>query len=303
MLGDREIRIMKKLSVLLIAGSLLIGSMGNALAEDAGPFATENFSATLTFTTDYVFRGISFSGEAPAIQGSFDWGYGNWFAGVWGSSIKGEAGLTGIRGGSEDGFELELDYYAGYANSYAGFDWYVMPIYYHFPDAGDDFGALAFPGRSTSDLETDQFEVWMEISRTFDLGGISPTAGLFYAVSPDFTLEDGTGHYIEGKLAFDLGMGFGIDGSYGYQTVDGDDTSGSSGAFCDPAIGSVTSIAGGSICDGYSYTNWSVGITKSLVGFDADLRYHDTNDDDETGVFYGTSILESRVVFSLSRSF
>ncbi len=290
---------MKKLLALFLGGLLFIGSMGNVLAEgDEGPFATGNFSATLTMTTDYVFRGISFSGEDPAIQGSFDWAYGNFFAGIWGSSIKGEAFGT-----SGDGFESEFDYYVGYSNSFAGFDWYVMPIYYNFPGASDSLGELAFAGRSTSELETDQFEVWVEVSRAVDTLPLSPTFTLFYSYSPDFTLEDGSGNYIRGSVALSLPAGFGLDGGVGYQDVEGDDATGSSGAFCDPAIGSVTSIAGGSLCDGYSYTHWDIGLTNSLVGFDFDLRYHDTDDDKATAAFYGSDNIDARLVFTVSRSF
>ena len=37
--------------------------MGAVADGHGGPFAAENFSATLTFTTDYTFRGTTFSDE------------------------------------------------------------------------------------------------------------------------------------------------------------------------------------------------------------------------------------------------
>ncbi|MFB3099941.1 MAG: TorF family putative porin, partial [Gammaproteobacteria bacterium] len=71
---------MNRLSASILGALLLLGGVGNVLAEeDAGPFAAGNFSATTTFTTDYVFRGISFSGQNPAIQGSLDWGYSGFY--------------------------------------------------------------------------------------------------------------------------------------------------------------------------------------------------------------------------------
>jgi len=287
---------MKKLLALLLAGFMFVGSMGTASAEeDGGVFAEENFSATLTMTTDYIFRGVSFTGEDPAIQGSFDWGYGNFFVGIWGSNIKGET-----LGTSGDGFELELDYYAGYWNSFAGFDWWVMPIYYHFPGASDSLGEAGFI--ANPDLETDQFEIWFEISRTIDTIPLSPTFTFFYAYSPDFTLEDGDGNYVRGSVALSLAAGFGLDGGVGYQDVEGEDTTGSTGAFCDTTTG-VTSVAAGSICDGYSYTHWDIGLTNSLVGFDLDLRYHDTDDDKSAVAFFGDDIIDDRLVFTISRSF
>ena len=48
------------------------------------------WSATLTGTTDYVFRGFSLSSESPALQGSLDATYGIFYAGVWGSNVQDE---------------------------------------------------------------------------------------------------------------------------------------------------------------------------------------------------------------------
>ncbi len=291
---------MKKLLTTIAAGSMLIATSCPTLAaeEESGPFAASNFSATLTLTTDYIFRGVSFTGEEPALQGSFDWGYNNVYAGVWGSSIKGEQGLPG------DGYDQEFDYYAGYANSWNGIDFDLMAIYFNFPGANDDFGTLAFAGRSMGDLETDQFEMWLNLSHTFSGVPLEPTIGFMYAYSPDFTLEDGNGNYFKGSLALSLPAGFSLDGAVGHQDVEGDQATGSTGAFCDPAIGSVTNVAAGSLCDGYSYTHWEVGVGKDLKGFHFDLRYHDTNEDNEHIAFLGTkNIADSRVVFTISRSF
>jgi uncharacterized protein (TIGR02001 family) len=44
------------------------------MSEDGWAEATDpkNFSATVAFATDYVFRGISQTDNKPAVQGSFD---------------------------------------------------------------------------------------------------------------------------------------------------------------------------------------------------------------------------------------
>ena len=68
--------VIKKITKLCLAGTLALGSMGTALAADdaaTSPFAAENFSATLTMTSNYMYRGISFSSDSAALQGSFDW--------------------------------------------------------------------------------------------------------------------------------------------------------------------------------------------------------------------------------------
>lgn len=70
----------------------------------------DNFSAVLTLTSDYVFRGISQSREDPAIQGGFDFEHEvGIFAGVWASSVQ-----FPTRVPRDSPRDLELDYYLGY---------------------------------------------------------------------------------------------------------------------------------------------------------------------------------------------
>lgn len=251
---------MKKLASIFLTGVVSIGSVGNVLAEDHA-FAAENFSATTAFTTDYVFRGQSFSDEGPAIQGSLDWGYNGFYAGMWGSNLE-------LGDGS-----IELDYYGGYANSIGPIDYDIMAIYYHFPATADS---------SVGGVDPDQFEIWLNLSHTFGNTMLEPTVGFFWAWSPDFTLEDGAANYIQGSLALSLPQGFGLDFAYGYQDVEGDKTT--------PA--------------GYSYSTWNVGLSKEIVGFGLDLRYHDTDESSDHVAFWGgTDNIEERIVFTISRSF
>lgn len=266
-------KIKSVLNVMAVGMPLLVGSHVAPAAEEGsgGPFDTANFSGTVTITTDYVFRGISFSGEDPAIQGSMDWAYENFYAGVWGSSINGAD------------YSAELDYYAGYASSIGPIYYDLMLIYFHFPGSNDTFGGL----------ETDQFETWLTLGHEFsDLPG-SPDANVRWSWSPDYTLEDGTSHYVRAGVGFTLPYDIGLDGYWGYLDVEGDGATGPGGLFASP----------GFLDDGYSYSHWSVGLTKSLKGFDFDLRYHETDEDAETAAFYGADNMDDRIVFTVSRSF
>ena len=50
--------------------------------------ARAQFSATVTGTSDYDFRGVSLSAKNPALQASLDYALPNGFAiGIWGSNI------------------------------------------------------------------------------------------------------------------------------------------------------------------------------------------------------------------------
>ena len=80
------------------------------------------WSATLTGTTDYVFRGFSLSNQNPALQGSLDATYGIFYAGVWSSNVQ------------DEGYEpVEVDVYTGIKPEWgkAAFDlgvlWYSYP--------------------------------------------------------------------------------------------------------------------------------------------------------------------------------
>lgn len=275
---------MNKLSAIILAGSILMGGMGNALAgEDAGPLAAENFSATLTFTTDYVFRGISFSDSLPALQGSFDWSYGNFFVGAWSSSLADAS--------DSDQYDLETDFYGGYANSFAGFDWYVMPIYYHIWGSDEDDTSANF-GVPGAGLDPDVFEVWFDVTRTLSEVPLSPTLHVLYAYSPDYFFSSGDGHYIKGDVTFTLPGDVSLNAGYGYQTVEGGD------------YGSAAVFGTG----GWDYSHYEVGLSKSLVGFDFDLRYHNVSDNDLddqliTDFLVTKENAEDRIVFTVSRSF
>ena len=87
-----------------------------------------------------------------------------------------------------------------------------------------------------------------------------------------------------------LPYGFGFDFKYGWQDVEGDKTT--------PAGWN------GPGTEGFDYTNWNIGLTKDVVGFGLDLRYHDTEEDDDHVAYWGTDDqIDARLVFTISRSF
>ena len=111
----------------------------------AGAAVTSTASAEVTanigFTSNYLFRGASESGDDAAVQGGLDFEHeGGFYIGTWTSSLGG--------GGS-----YELDGYFGVAGEIGdtgvGFD--VGYIYYAYPadddlDFGELYGALDFMG-------------------------------------------------------------------------------------------------------------------------------------------------------------
>ena len=236
-------------------------------------FAEENFSASVWLTSDYIFRGVSFSDQGPAIQASLDWGYNSFYAGVWGTNLE----LTAYDNKDDDPkpnnrfSSIELDWYIGYANTLADWlDYDLMGIYYQFP-------------RDKGHLESDYFEIWLTLSHTFDMP-LSPTVGVFGAWSPDFSYEEGNAIYTKlfGGIAFE--NGFGIDAAFGTQEIDGE----------------KDAFSGGKTL---SYSHWEFGINKTVAGFGLDLRYHDSDEQKSYVDLYlgNASLMDERVVFSISR--
>ncbi len=249
----------------LLGALLLLGNAGMAGAQEeegpSGPLDPATFSSTLTFTSDYAFRGTTFSASEPAIQGSFDWGYGPWFAGAWASSLINQdvdKDFNALRGGAN----MEIDYYFGWADSVGGVDLMVMPLVY------------TFPGQDSSGARDDTtFELWTSAGYTVGIVNL----GLEINWAPDEYFDNGDSSlYYKGKVGVTLPMDFGIDVGYGYTDI-GDNND----FFAD------------------DYAHVEVGLTKALLGFDLDLRYHDNLDEDKIGDNFA---LESEVVFSISRS-
>jgi uncharacterized protein (TIGR02001 family) len=66
-----------------------------------------NLTWNLSVTSDYVFRGISQSNRKPALQGGFDYSFGDsgFYAGTWGSNIDFQ---------DRNGPDVEIDFYTGW---------------------------------------------------------------------------------------------------------------------------------------------------------------------------------------------
>jgi len=165
-----------KLSILSAA---LIG--GLALPAQADELT---LGASATFTTDYVFRGISQTSENPAVQASLDASYGIFYLGAWGSNVDFGGGPFG-----QDIANIEIDYYAGITPEWQGISFDIGGIYYTYPGAYDPGG------------DFDYFELKTGASYTF---GESFTVGVTNYWTPEFSGEIGDADALElaGDYAF-----------------------------------------------------------------------------------------------------
>lgn len=152
---------------------------------------------TATLASEYTFRGIAYSNEEPAYQGSLQYNHdSNFYIGVWASTVD-----LGTR---RDEVSSEVDFYAGMLFDLgAGVTWDLGATYYFYPGSSDIRNSYNFYEYRTS-LQKD-FEV-------FDA-----KAGVHYA--PNFFGDSGNSVY--SFIDTDIPIYDELYGElhYGYQTI------------------------------------------------------------------------------------
>ena len=232
-----------------------------AAQEDEGLPQGWSVSANVAFTTDYRWRGVSFSDGDFAVQGGFDLGHENGFyAGVWSSSIETYGGIldtqliatvdendvpttltvpTFLSGG-----ETELDVYGGFAGGTDALGWDVGVIWYFYPG---------------SFVDTDYGEVY---------GSLSTAAGTG-------TLTGGVGYI------WDQDNTFGGDNAYVY--VDYGTPLGESGVTLDAHLGYTE----GAFALEEEQLDWSIGLSYDLAGLTFSAAYVATDADTDVEIAPG----------------
>jgi uncharacterized protein (TIGR02001 family) len=166
--------------------STLLGDTGVLLAivlvgVRSASAAGLELSAELTLTTDYVFRGVSQTMSAPALQGSLNVSHEiGFFAYVWGSNVDYVAD-----GDPDDGADTEVDVLVGYSREISDriavtASW----VRYSFPGMKDEirYDFHEWTGEVTVD---DRYSVTVAWSPdVFGSGGSS----LYYSASTVFDL-------------------------------------------------------------------------------------------------------------------
>ena len=165
-----------------------------AIASTAiGGAAHAETTANIALTSDYVFRGLSLTDSAPAVQGGFDWASEVFYAGVWGSSLS-------------DGTEIDL--YAGFTPTTGPVEWNIGAVGYFYPGADDDaaeFDFVEFVLAASTSL-TEQFSVG---------------AGVYLA--PENWGDTGEATYYEINGAYQPMDALSFSAAYGNQTIEDPD--------------------------------------------------------------------------------
>lgn len=281
-----------KIGTLLLSGACAVFTVGSANAADLGadmslkdaapPIMEEarklELSGGAILTTDYIFRGLSFSDTKPSVQAYFNAGYGIFYIGAWALSADFQSFDDPNDFTVTDTVSIEIDYYAGIAPSYRGWDFDFSALYYTFPQANDRA------------LETNYFELHTHVATNLR-ENLRGQFGINW--SPDYSFETGDAWTFEGKLDWTL-PAFGrftptLGGLIGYTLWTED-------SFLDDPNGIGLE----------DYLYWNVGLNLAFhENWSVDVRYWDTNlNEIECGVNAGRfELCKERVVGTLTATF
>lgn len=232
----------------LLATTATVILSGTALAEGwHGGFTAPSeprkleFSASVTGTSDYVFRGISQSWEDPAAQAALDATYGIFYAGIWGSTIDFNDAPKA---------NAELNLYAGLKPVWGPVTFDLGVIYYAYPSAKD----------AGAELDYVELKAGYSMESPW-IKGLTSGTTIFW--SPDYSGEVGDVITVESAASYALPkigiVAPSLSGVWG--TVYGDRDDGF--------------VVGINNKDKYEY--WSAGLELAVENFTFDFRYWDTN--------------------------
>ena len=251
----------KPLGSSLAGAAAIILLLSGAQAQDEADNMLGAFeiSANVAFTTDYRWRGVSFSDGDFAVQGGFDAAHeSGFYVGVWSSSIENYGGtfdVVEVDNGDGtftsiptflSGSETELDVYGGFGGEAGALGYDVGVIWYTYPG---------------SDVDTDYAEVYGSLSAAAGAGSL--TGSLGYIWDQDNT-GGGDNFYVAGDYSTPVGnTGLTFDAHLGY----------TDGAFA---------------LDGTQF-DWLVGLSYDIAGLTFSAAYvatdADTDVDVQDGVF------------------
>jgi len=239
-----------KFSKTLLASALL-ASAGVAQAE---------LSANVAAVSNYLWRGVSQTGDKAAVQGGIDYSHeSGLYAGTWASNIDfdgsdeavdttGDGNLdTFVSGDSKANAEIDL--YAGFGNDIGdtGISYDIGAIYYYYPGAGGD--------AQGGDLD------FSEATGSLSYSWVTATvAYTFWGEVDDGPFQDGDLYYsASADLPFEY-EGFSSSVFIGRYTFDEDG---------DPGVGDL------------DYTHWGISISKDAGDFGSfSANYEQTNEDE-----------------------
>ena len=250
---------MNKTSIALLAFALTGGVASAAdLAKKKAPAPAPvvvspwDFTVGGGLTSNYLFRGISQSNNAPSVNANAELRYtfsDTWaaYVGTAGSSIK----LTD----QDPSPSMELDVLGGVRGTFGAFSTDFGAIAYVYPGIKTPtpgWGPTGLPIFPTNPTFYEGFvKLGYNVTDTVSIG-----ANAFY--SPSFLDTGANGTYISATAKWTLPMDFALSGEFGRQYLGKSDVTHGSTSYPD-------------------YNYWNAGLSYSYKFATLDLRYHDTD--------------------------
>ncbi len=244
-------------STRLLRGACCAALLPACAAAFAQQLPAAGLTGSVSFTTDYVFRGVSQTNNRPAIQGAMEYAtVPGFYAGLFASSVSWAADAwqpvapgvdPNVYGGSAAiSNSLEITGYAGARHVFpGGFLGDAGLVHYHYPGSYDlPFAGLGRPNTT---------EAYAKLGK----GWVS--AGMWYALSDSvFMIGDATGtRYFNVAIDAPLGAtGLRAHGSVGYW-----DWNGAMPFYRieNGGVGSTNSM--------FNLTDYRVSLSKDWAGF------------------------------------
>jgi uncharacterized protein (TIGR02001 family) len=241
----------KSLITTAVLGALAAPSF--VFAADAAPAPDLTVAYNVGLYSQYIFRGLTQTNREPAIQGGVDLTHSSGFyLGAWGSNIswlKDDVGAVGS-GNSfyKSGGSIEMDIYGGYRHTFAsglGIDFGALQYYYPGSRRDGAFSAYA----NTTELYGALSYGWLQAKISGVVSDSAWTVGR-YEGNPNSSSADGT-YYAELNANIPLS-----------------DLAGVKDGFASGISGLVhvarQEFNAGSANDGYSYSDYKIGLTKTF---------------------------------------
>ena len=218
---------------------------GVAMAADAAPTPEHTVTSNVGVVSNYVYRGITQTQSAPAIQGGLDYAHSSGlYAGVWASNV---GWITGS--GAAGNASLEMDTYAGYKGAATA-------------EVSYDVGAIRYNYLGTYTpaaggyVKADTAEVYGSVAYQW------LSAKYSYALGDFLTVPKAQGtSYLELNASYALAdTGYTLGAHYGKQTYKGTFAAALAAGAADP-----------------TYSDYKLSVTKDISGYVLGLAYTNTN--------------------------
>lgn len=165
-------QMMNKVKVLAFAATAAVAGFASAASAEEREFS---YSFNIGGYSDYIFRGLSLSGEQPVIQGGVDVSWGSLYAGVWATDLGDNPALEGG----------EVDVYFGYKPTWQNITFDFGVVQYLYTDNNSDFQYQELKAGASTELVkglTGGVIVWYQIDNSNVDAGLAVEGSLAYAL-------------------------------------------------------------------------------------------------------------------------